>query len=363
MKRGMKVVMVMTICTLSILSGCSQTQKASSNLVQEKGKAASYVWKEALPKDMGMDEVILNQMDSAVESKHTRTYSVLIVRNGHIVFEKYYHNKTRNTPTGVFSVTKSVLSALTGIAIEKGYVKNVDQKISDFLPQVFSDVTDSRKKEITIKQALSMTGGLESVDNTIGVWFQSPDWNMNTINKPLRNEPGSKFEYNTGLPHLLSGVLTKATGMSTEQFANKYLFGPLDITNYEWSQDPQGITSGGTRLSLTPRDMAKLGYLYLHEGEWEGQPIVSKKWVQASIHKQVEVDANTDYGYLFWLPDVKDKNGKKVFAFEANGYGGQYIRVIPEWNLVVVMTSNPDSSANSSPEELMRTYIYPSIKS
>jgi CubicO group peptidase (beta-lactamase class C family) len=180
------------------------------------------------------------------------------------------------------------------------------------------------------------------------------------IEQPLTSALGTKFVYNTGLTHLLSAVLTKATGKSTKAFADQYLFGPLEITKYKWEMDAQGFYNGGTNLSLTPRDMAKLGYVYLHHGKWEGKQLIPEAWVAESTMKQINVEPNTNYGYLFWISEFEGK-GKKLFTYEASGYGGQHIRVIPELDTVIVVTSDSSSREESDANELIQKYIVPAF--
>jgi CubicO group peptidase (beta-lactamase class C family)/polyisoprenoid-binding protein YceI len=322
-------------------------------------KSTSFVWKESTLKDQGIDEALIGKIDEEISKNYKKIYSLLIIKNGFMVYEKYYHSHDKDTITPVFSVTKSVLSALTGIAIKEGNLSSVDQKISDLIPDNFNGKTEN-KKEITIRHALTMTGGLDSVDANIGSWFKSSNYVNYVIDQPLTSASGTKFVYNTGLTHLLSAVLTKATGKSTKAFADQYLFGPLEITNYKWDMDPQGVYNGGTNLSLTPRDMAKLGYVYLHHGKWEGKQLIPEAWVAESTKKQIDVNSQTNYGYLFWISELEGK-GKKLFSYEAFGYGEQHIRVIPELDTVIVVTSDSNSSEMSNANELIQKYIVPAF--
>jgi CubicO group peptidase (beta-lactamase class C family) len=347
---------------LIALTGCYSTAPASpANEASISSNAQGYVWKESTPEEQQMNNDIIQQLDQEIRSKHHRLYSFMIIRNGHIVFESYYNQRTKDMPTGVFSVNKSVLSALTGIAIEQGSLR-LDQKLSALLPAYFEGQTDSRKKDLTIRHTLTMTGGLTSVDDSIDRWFQSPDWVAYTINQPMLLEPGSQFGYNTGLTHLLSASIAKSTGMSTKEFADLHLLGPLDITNYEWARAPEGVYVGGTNFSLTPRDMAKLGQLYLNKGRWEGQQLVPQAWVEESIRTQTPIDGIRDYGYLFWTSKVKDREGKELQSFEASGYGGQHIRVIPDLQLIVVATSNHLSPKRSDVNQLIEQFVIPAIQ-
>ncbi|MEF2966762.1 serine hydrolase [Paenibacillus sp. M1] len=318
---------------------------------------STFVWPEASPGELGADGELLLQMEEEVTENYPAINSLLIVKNGNIVYEKYFNNATKDTPVPVYSVTKSVMSALTGIAIEQGYFMGTDQKLSEFLPAI-KEQEDKRKQEITIRHALTMTGGLERVDDNYYAWYYTSDWVASAVGLPLTDEPGAVFEYNTGLPHLLSGALTEASGMSTKEFADKYLFGPLEITNYNWDHDSTGVYNGGNTLFLLPRDMAKFGYLYLNKGKWGDRQIVPGDWVEASTRKQVSAYDGGEYGYLFWIMNVSDSQGNLLSAYEANGYLGQHIRVIPELDTVVVVTSSQDSNVHG----LVESYIVPALE-
>jgi len=318
-----------------------------------------FEWQEAQPSELGIDETKLQKIDEAVASKHKKTLSVLIVKDGRLVYERYYQRKGKDDPTGVFSVTKSITSALVGIAIDRGIIKGIDQKLSELLPGFFANVDDERKKNITVKNALTLMGGLEPNDDNM---FRSMNWSADTLNAPMVEEPGITFSYNTGLVHLLSIAITEASGMTTKKFAEKYLFGPLNITEFEWSKDPQGYYSGGTLLSLRPRDMAKFGYLYLQKGKWEGEQIIPESWVEDSFKRYVTAEETYGYGYLFWLSEFKDKSGNPVSVFEASGYGGQHIQIIPQWNTVIVVTSDHESLDDSVSDKLILDYVIPAIQ-
>jgi CubicO group peptidase (beta-lactamase class C family) len=324
-----------------------------------------FIWPESTSLQQGLDDSRFTSLTSAVQENYPNIFSLLVVKNGTIVYEKYNQGQRKDNPTHVFSVTKSVTSALVGIALQKGYLKSVDQKISEFLPEYFSDPALSKKKEITIRQALTMTAGLEPADGAIDTWMQSADWFQYALNLPLVNPPGTKFAYNTALTHLLSGVLTRATGMSTRDFADRFLFGPLQIKNYKWDTDPKGYYGGGHLLYLTPRDMAEFGSLYLQQGKWQDQQIVPRDWVAVSTQKQVKLDDMENYGYLWWLFELQSApSGKTVPAFAARGFGGQHIIVIPELETVVVITSNyvMHSRDGSDPSELVAKYILPALQ-
>jgi len=337
-------------------SAASANQETSALLQAQELK--DDFWQMSTPSAEGMDETLLSGIRSEVDKHHERLYSLMVVRHGKVVLEQYYHGRTAKNQAAVFSVSKSMLSALTGIAIRDGVFAGVEQDVGALL-------TDKQRGEIRqplqLKQLLTMSGGLKPVDDTIMDWFNSSNWVDYVLEQPIMEKPGTVFRYNTGLSHLLSAVLTNASGESTISYAEKHLFGPLGIQDYGWQKDPQGIPAGGTMVSLRPRDMARFGYLYLQNGEWMGQQLVPKEWVTASTKEQIKTDSGGSYGYFFWLGESKTKDGVTHPHFAATGYGDQLILVVPELDLVVVATSNPDSRDTSSAGELIEQYVIPAI--
>jgi CubicO group peptidase (beta-lactamase class C family) len=256
------------------------------------------------------------------------------------------------------------MSALTGIAIKEKLITNVDQKISDFLPDYFKDVDNVNKKDISIRNVLTMSGGLEPIDSYYPGYFSSADWLDYTIKKPLIDNPGKKFNYNTGLPHLLSAIITKTSKMSTLDFANKYLFSQIGVSVENWDQDPLGYYGGGSGIYLKPEDMAKFGYLYLNNGLWDGKQIIPEEWIEESTKEQIECSSGLDYGYLFWIQNMNDKvHNKTYFTFRADGMGGQKIVVIPDLDMVIVITANAQSSSidKTDDQDIITDYILPSV--
>lgn len=360
MNSCMRYAVPILLAVTLLMAGCSRARNAP--MTASPANATAFVWKESKPQEQGVNVELLGQMEGDIKKNHTRMKSLLIVKNGSIVYEKYYHNTKPNEKSGIFSITKSIMSALTGIALDRKIFTGTDQTLADLLPDEFQKQTDGRKRSITLEHVLTMTGGLLPVDEAIDKWFASPDWAAYAIGRPLVLTPGSKFSYNTGLTHLLSAALTKATGESTKKFADDNLFGPMGITNYQWDQDSTGVYCGGSNLYMTPRDLAKFGILYLHQGKWQDRQLVPQEWVNASVQKKTEVDAGTGYGYLFWLTTMKDSQGKELFTYEANGYGGQHIRVVPELDSVIVVTSDYRSQEQSDANDLMRKYIVPALR-
>lgn len=257
------------------------------------------------------------------------------------------------------------MSALTGIALREKLIQGVDQKNSEFFPEYFTQIDDIKKNEITIKNVLTMTGGLESIDTDYYSYFTSDDWLSYAINKPLTDNPGEKFVYNTGLTHFLSGIITKTSKMSTKDFANKYLFSCIGVSVDNWVSNNNGYYGGGYGLSMKPVDMAKFGYLYLNNGLWDGKQIIPKEWIEESTQKQVSANVDMDYGYLFWLQTIQDKvHNKEYFTYRADGAGGQKIMVIPDLDMVVVITANENSSSNDNTDtqDVITEYIIPAVK-
>jgi CubicO group peptidase (beta-lactamase class C family) len=311
-------------------------------------------WLTASPAEQGMDAGKLAAMLVAVQKKQIGLHSLLVIRHGYIVSETYFQSNDRNKLNEIYSCTKSFISTLVGIAIDQGYIKSLDQKVLDFFPrQTFENMDDS-KASLTLDNLLTMTTGLDWVesDATITDLYMSRNWAKFVLDLPMVDQPGKKFNYCTGCTHVLSVVLNNATGVETRAFATKNLFEPLGITDLDWIVDKAGIADGGWGLQLTSREMAKLGYLYLRGGVWEGKQIVSQAWVEAATQKHMQTDGALGYGYLWW---VYPSYG----AYSALGMNGQTIFVIPSKDLIVVTTADiPDHQPIF---DLIDQYIVPSI--
>lgn len=300
----------------------------------------SYNWSTSNPEAQGMDSQLLTQ---AFEQGEEKGYvdCILVIRNGYLVAEKYYNGFTKDTPHNVKSVSKSFLSALTGIAIRDGYLDSLGLKMLDFFPEYIYDSIDPRKYNITIRHLLMMRAGIDKDENLYEQIYNSSNWIKTTIELPLLYNPGTTFSYNTFQTHLLSGIITKASGMSTMDFAKEYLLQQMNIDCADWKKDPQGYYFGGNNMYFTPRNMARLGYLYMNDGMLDGKQIVPGEWVKASLTNYTNFNAtpwgdleNINYGYLWWLGEIK---GYKTFL--AIGHGGQYVVNFPDLNMIVVTTS------------------------
>lgn len=269
-----------------------------------------------------------------------RLNSLLISHQGELLLEEYYNGTDPRRPANMKSASKSVISALVGLAIEQGYIESVDVPIARYFPEYISETENSDKLEITIENLLTMQSGLETTSNrNYGRWVLSDNWVEFAINRPLVAQPGTDMLYSTGSTHLLSAILTRATGMDTKSFAQQALTRPLGYAMNYWSQDPQGIYFGGNDMEMTPRQMLLFGELYLNNGEFAGEQIIPASWVKASYQPRAHSPRGQGrfYGYGWWLRDLA---GMQVPV--AWGFGGQLIFVVKELNLVVVATSDSD---------------------
>jgi CubicO group peptidase (beta-lactamase class C family) len=283
--------------------------------------------------------------------------SMTIVRNGYVVLEAANQPFTADIAYQTYSVTKSVMGALIGIAIHEGYIKDVKQTVLSFFPELTIAKRDKDKEAITIEDLLSMQAGLDCGDDKLNFAMEaSKDWIQFALDLPMASPAGQQLVYCTAGPHILSAILTKATGMSTQAYAQSRLFTPLGIAagKISWETDPQGITIGGYGISMEPRDMAKLGLLYLYGGKWDGKQVVPEEWVSTSTKTHAIGDNRKDYGYLFWVYPSH---------FAAEGLGEQKIMVVKDRNMVVVMTSAIDWHKGPALEKLLDDYLVPAANS
>jgi len=277
----------------------------------------------------------------ALAEQNANLKCLIVYKDDHIIKEKYFHSGDSSLTTDVRSVTKSVMATLIGIAIDKGYIPSENQTIGDYLRPLVGTI-DSSRANIKIRDLLSMTSGISGNDLIDGSgynnWENAPNQLKYTLNKPMDSTPGQMFTYNNGAAHLISAVLTQATGMSTFQFATQYLFHPLEIPDRYWIVDKQGIYNGAEGLNLTPFDMLNLGKLYLNKGMYNGVRVISEEWINKATTFKITTNNvepfSPGYGYFWWIGDV---NSHKYFF--ANGYGGQFIVVVPDFNLIVIATN------------------------
>jgi CubicO group peptidase (beta-lactamase class C family) len=289
------------------------------------------VWSTADPGDVGIDERALEQLHGIVPTEFPNVRSWLVVRDGRLVFERYYGGAGANQVFDVYSITKSVTSGLVGITLADGKLESVDQRLVDFFPG-YASGADARLRRVTLADLLTMRAGF--VEEPIA---SSGNWIRTLMTRPLEHEPGTVFSYDSGSSHLLSAVLTKVTGEQAATLARERIFRPLGITGgWRWPDDGQGVSIGGDGLAMRARDLAKLGQLYLQEGRWNGTQVVPAAWVRRSTRPRANVGAGQGYGYQWWVQE-----GPRGRAYAALGFGGQAIVVLPALDLVVVLTTVP----------------------
>lgn len=287
--------------------------------------------------------------------------SLLIIRHGELVYEKYFRSIQKPEKTAnIRSVTKSVLSALVGIAMDQGLLDSLDHKVIEYFPEYFYPQTDPRMTQVTLRHLLTMSAGFKWAE--LGPiqtrWMNSSNWVEAAINLKFIEQPGTGFTYCTANTQLLSAILTKVTGESLLDYAQRNLFTPLGIpaSHWHWGVDDHGYAIGGFAMNLRPRDMARFGYLYLNQGYWDGQQIISPEWVQQSTRSQIHTGWGSDYGYLWWIHPRPD-----LPSFEAAGSGGQSIYVVPGLDLVVVVTSDSDVGAPEDPGPIIYEWIMKAV--
>jgi len=268
--------------------------------------------------------------------------SMVISHEFETIAEQYYNNTTSGPDSilDVRSVTKSISSALIGIALDMGYLTSVDQKLSEFITPL-TDSLDQQKGDITIKQLLTMTAGFEWFEiaepSEFGNFIYAPNQLEYVLNKPMIHTPGTVFDYSDGAAHLVSIVISQATGMSASEFADEYLFKPMGIDHRFWYEDNQGHNYGGAGICIGPVDMIKFGELYLNHGKYNGVQVISETWIVEST--SINISTNnivpflTNYGYYWWIGHEKNYD-----FYCAMGYGGQFIIVVPELELVMAAT-------------------------
>ena len=310
----------------------------------------------------GLDRALLDTA-YAQAARLPRLRSLLVARDGEILAERYFRGATAERPANVKSVSKSIVSALVGIAVAEGHLRGPEQPVAPFFPEHLARDPDPRKRAITIGNLLSMQSGLERTSGPgYGAWVTSRDWVRHALVRPMVEDPGGRMLYSTGNTHLLSAILTEATGRSTWAYARGVLAEPLGIRLPQWPTDPQGIYFGGNEMRLTPRAMVRFGELYRNGGRYGGRQVVPEAWVRASLVPRTRSPWSGDeYGYGWFLSTA---GGHPMFY--AWGYGGQFIFVVPELRLTVVTTSDPDLPREGDHldeiRRILRTLIVPAAE-
>lgn len=332
MKYLAKIFGLILIFVLLFLSSCCEGPTGPGT--------SSFNWQTSTPEEQGMNSQLLAE---AFQQGENRGFvdCILVIRNGNIVAEKYYNGFRKEIAHNVKSVSKSFLSAVTGIALRDGHLENLNLKMLDFFTEYLYPTIDPRKFNITIRNLLMMRAGMDHERNNYSQIYNSSNWLKTTIEFPLLYDPGTTFSYNTFQTHLLSAIITKASGMNTKDFVEKNLLDKMNIELADWEKGPQGYYFGGNSMHFTPRDMARLGYLYMHNGSLNGDQIVPAEWVEESLTNYTNFTGsnwgdlhNVNYGYLWWLGEIKNHE-----VSLAIGYGGQFVINFPGLNLIVVSTA------------------------
>jgi CubicO group peptidase (beta-lactamase class C family) len=325
----------------------SQSQCEYVHLVPEKTDDG---WETSSLSEEGIDPEKVNElMSNILNGNFPYIHSVLLIKNGKLVLEEYFYGYSRGTKHLIASDTKSLTSILVGIAIDKQMISDVDKKVYEFFPEYRGTRWIDQKYDITLRHVLTMTAGLDWDEITNPHPHpKNPNTGMYRTDHPVKYildkrkiaSSGKRWNYNSGLTVLLGGIIRNTSGLYADEFAEKYLFGPLGIKDYHWYKHPDGTVFTNGDLLLRPRDMAKIGYMMLRKGKWKGKQIVSREWVDEStkVHVAHGVPFGRKYGYQ-WHRGEAVINNQVFETYFASGTGGQYIFVFPRLDLVVVFTS------------------------
>lgn len=341
---------------LVLLGICiSETGKTQSRYIYSEPENISDNWPTQNLFSIVKDSSYIYGFFNQLASKKHKIHSAVLVKNGAIVFEEYYDGQDINTRHDMRSVSKSVYSLLLGIAIDRGFIQSINDPVLKYIKdrQVKKN-PDKRKPEMTFSDFLTMSSGLDCND-----WdkkskgqedkvYRKKDWIQYTLDLPVIHDPGTVTAYCTMGVTLVAEAIRQASNMEIDEFAETYLFKPLQITNAEWghTSKKKNIPSSAKRLYTTSRNLAKIGQLILNEGKWDSKQIVSKEWIANSTRRHTRL-ANLDYGFWWW--NMPFKHAEKQFnAISATGNGGQYIFVIKELNAVAVFTGGAYNSEESN---------------
>ena len=353
-------------------------------LMSIQSYSSGYEWQYSNPEGEGLNiSKIKILSDEFRNGMHGYVDAFLLIKNGKIVHEEYYENDyaelTKNLKSEqskilsenygdaakpiynyfdpkwhpyykdtdlhtIQSVSKSVTSALIGIAIERGEINGLNEKIAQYFPNHSSQFIDPLKSKITIEDLLTMTAGIKWDEsshaytnpmNNAASMENSNNWIDYILSLPMEYKPGEKFVYNSGITVLLSHILQEASGMHANEYAEKYLFNKLGIQDYFWKKTPNNLTDAEGGLYLSTRDFAKIGMLYLNDGRWNGSPVITNEWVELTMSPDTDIEESSrKYGYQWWL--VPYENNQEKWMYSGSGYGGQYLLIVPEYQLVMV---------------------------
>jgi len=346
MKKNILFLSVVLICTL-IFSQLSAAENYEYSPPVEHGDGIPV---STIQAENMNQQLITKATQSIIGEKYEGIHSILVLKNGKLVYENYFQGFDETMFHRIFSISKSVTSILIGIAIDQGFIESVDAPLYSFFPEYPEAMDDPRKEKLTLRHVLTMTAGYDwdewthsysEPENTETQMVSTKNWVKFLLCLPMKYEPGEEWIYNTGSIHCLGAVINKATGMNTDKFAEKYLFEPLGIENYSWNKDYKGfVAAGGTwgGLRLRSRDLAKIGILFRDKGVWDGKRVVSEKWVTESTKHQTGNASDREFGYLWWRGNF-ELHGKSYDHYYGAGYGGQSLHYCPELDIMIIITS------------------------
>ncbi len=337
----------------------------------------SYSYNKPKQKDDGLESAELSEagidstfiyrlIEDILKGKMATIHSLLLLKDDKLVLEEYFHAYNENKLHPIESVTKSFTSALTGIAIDKQFIPDVNEPVLNYLDKWDHTQWVMKKYNISIKNLLTMTAGLEwkafipnEYNDDMNIYL-AQDYIEYILNKDLKDPPGERFFYNNRLMYLQGQIIEESTGISVDSFATRYLFDQLGIKDHAWKVYNNGVTETGGGLKLIPRDLMKFGSLYLNHGKWQDKQIISSEWILASTKIQIKA-GNQAYGFNWWIKHYKiDNNTFEVYY--ALGHGEQTIMVLPELNAVFVMTAGNFFQTPQRLDEIMTAYILPALK-
>ena len=359
-------------------------------------------WQTTNPNAVGLVPAQLDAIDQDIrEGRYGSIDSLLVIRSGKIAFEQYYEHDYRaiyeveartpgplvvTSPSGPYnyfnafwhpyykdtdlhsmqSVTKSIVSAVIGIAIDRGDFPDLDTPVLSFFEEGTVVAVDARKRSMTLRDLLTMSAGWQwdedvpysDPSNTFAVMAKSRDWVQYTLDQPMARAPGTAFKYNSGATLVLGHIFLQATGIDIEEYTVRHLFGPLGIERYEWKRTPLGLADTQEGLFLSTRDLAKIAWLFREEGVWQGSQVVPASWVRASLAPsfKVNADGSEGYGYKWWSQTYRH-NDEEYVAYLGKGFGGQRPIILPEFDIVIVLTGwniLPDRPFFTAPEAIAR---------
>lgn len=327
------------------LMSCGTTSENNSDIIDFDPVDIHDGWDISTAAEQGLDTARLYEMYQEA-SQISHLYSLIIVKNGFLVAEAYFNGKGVYDANSIASVTKSVVSALAGIALEQNILSGVNQKMLDFFPEINWAAQDSRKSLITLQQILQMRSGYpwEEFEGYLDMLLHNNAWIPYLAEFPLTSDPGTQFGYSNFTVHMMGIILARASEQSLLQFGNTHLFNPLGVSVPYWPTDAYGYYYGSGDIYFTPRHMARFGLLYLNRGLYRGNRIIPEQWIEDSFESYSTTTYETDilesirgleYGYLWW----SGTSGSRRFNF-AWGHGGQLVCILDDLNMVIVTAAN-----------------------